>query len=154
MVQRRLPRVLVILVSALEGELSQMSLIGKISENCLPMWLSDQLCSKYRHDDMECPVTVNQYTQQMFDLVRESHLAWRFILEKVQSWDQIESGNELAELDLITRFLDFYELSVYYDVDKIFLNLKCWKVWLLKLRVSCWMKCKLPLEMMLLKIFA
>ena len=47
-------------------------------------------------------------------------MAWRFILEKVQSWDQIESGNELAELDLITKFLDFYELSVYYDVDKSF----------------------------------
>ena len=91
------------------------------------MWLSDQLCSKYRHDDMECPVTVNQYTQQIFDLVRESHLAWRFILEKVQSWDQIESGNELAELDLITKFLDFYELSVYYDVDKMFLKFEVLK---------------------------
>ena len=57
-------------VSALEGELSQLSLVTLIGKNCLPEWLSDQLCAYYAHGDLDCPLTVAQFMEQIFDHVR------------------------------------------------------------------------------------
>ena len=109
-------------VSALEGELSQLSLITLIGNNCLPDTVASQLCNDYAHGELDCPLTVAQFMEQIFDHVRSCPTAHYQVLRRVSSWKEVESGDESAELVLITDFLNLYELCVYYNVDEAFLK--------------------------------
>ena len=109
-------------VSALEGEQSQLSLISLIGKNCLPKSISENLCSEYLRGELDCPLTVEQFMAQIFDYVRDPHRAYYAVLWRVSHWKEVESGDESAELVLITDFLNLYELCVYYGADDAFLR--------------------------------
>ena len=76
-------------------------------------------------DELDCPLTVAQFMEQIFDHVRSYPTAYYQVLNRrVSSWKEVESGDESAELVLITDFLNLYELCVYYGVDEAFLKFR------------------------------
>ena len=109
-------------ISALEGELSQLSLVSLIGKNCLPESMSENLCSEYLRGELECPLTVDQFMGQILDYVRSPSRAYHAVLWRISRWKEVEFGDESAELVLITDFLNLYELCVYYGADDAFLR--------------------------------
>ena len=62
--------------------------------------------------------------EQIFDHVRNPSNARYGVNRRVSGWKEVESGDESAELVLITDFLNLYELCVYYGIDDAFLRFK------------------------------
>ena len=99
-------------------------LTGLVLSRCVPHWLSDKLADLYQWGELECPASVGELSQHIFEVAQDPKRALGHTVKEIESWDQVQSGNDQAELELVDKFLDLYELTSYYQVYEAFLSFK------------------------------
>ena len=111
-------------INAHNGRWPDHLLTGLIISRCLPHWLSDKLADLYQFGEMESPDDVQELTNQIFEASQDPKRALDYIVKQIGGWNLAPSGDDEADLDLADKFLDLYELTVYYQVDEAFLSFK------------------------------
>ena len=99
-------------------------LTGLILSKCLPHWLSDNLADLYQYGELESPENVHELSGQIFEASRDPKRSLDHIVKHIEGWDPAPSGDDEADSNLADKFLDLYELAVYYQIDEAFLSFK------------------------------
>ena len=111
-------------INAHDGRWPDHLLTGLIISRCLPHWLSDKLADLYQYGEMESPDNVQELCNQIFEASQDPKRALDYIVKQVGGWDPAPSGDDEADSNLADKFLDLYELTVYYQIDEAFLSFK------------------------------
>ena len=100
-------------VAAHNGRWPDHLLTGLIISGCLPHWLSDKLADLYQWGEMESPDDVQELSRQIFEAAQDPKRALGHIVKQIESWDPALPCDDEAESDLVDKFLDLYELTIY-----------------------------------------